>query len=148
MGMYSNRHSMGYQLSKGNGYYLSKAAFLESLYFAYQYQEFLDELEVIGDGSKGISYDAQPHGDAKAGGLEDLAIRRARISSKVDLIERVCREVDPELYPWLIKGFTSDEVGYDYLRYQLRMPCGRNQYYEKRRKFYFLLYREKQKKWK
>ena len=107
-----------------------------------------DDLEVIGDGSKGISYDSQPHGDAKAGGLEDLAIRRARISSKVDLIERVCRDVDPELYPWLIKGFTSDEVGYDYLRYRLGMPCGRNQYYEKRRKFYFLLYREKQKKWK
>ena len=65
---------MGYQLSKGSNYYLSKAAFLESLYFAYQYQEFLDELEVIGDGSKGISYDSQPHGDARAGGLVSYQI--------------------------------------------------------------------------
>lgn len=139
---YSNRHSMGYQLSDKSKWYLSKSAFLEALYFAYQYQEFLDELEAIGDGSRAISYDSQPHGTSAKGSLEDLAIKRSRISAKVDIIEAACREADPDLYFWLLKGVTSDSVGYDYLYYQLKMPCGRRAYYEKRRKFYYILYRK------
>ena len=139
---YSNRRALQKELSNSNKYYLSKAAFLQSLYFAYQYQEFLDELEMIGDGSRAISYDSQPHGEATGGALEDLAIRRAKVSCKIDAIESACREASSELYKWLIKGVTSDEVGYDYLRYQLNMPCGRRQYYEIRRKFYFILYQK------
>ncbi len=143
MGMYSNRHSMGYQLSDKSKYFLSRSAFLEALYFAYQYSEFMDELEALGDGSRGISYDSQPHGSASKGSLEDLAIKRARISARVDIIEQSCRETDPDLYFWLLKGVTSDSVGYDYLRYQLGMPCGRRQYYEKSRQFYYILYCKK-----
>lgn len=140
---YSNVKNLRRQLSDRNKYYLSKSAFLEALYFAYQYQEYLDELEAIGDGNRAISYDLQPHGEVSGSALEDLAIRRAGISARVDLIESACREADPELYFWLIKGVTSDSVGYDYLHYQLGMPCGRRAYYEKRRRFYYILYRKK-----
>jgi hypothetical protein len=83
---YSNRRALQKELSNSNKYYLSKAAFLQSLYFAYQYQEFLDELEMIGDGSRAISYDSQPHGEATGGALEDLAIRRTKVSCKIDAI--------------------------------------------------------------
>lgn len=137
---YSNvKNLRRWQISKESKYYLSKEAFLQALYFAYRYQEFKDILEEMGDGSKALSYDGQPRGSLAGSSLEDLAIKRAKISAKIDLIESSCREADPELYFWLIKGVTSDTVGYNYLRCQLHMPCGRNQYYERRRKFYYIL---------
>lgn len=118
---------------------MSKEAFLQALYFAYRYQEFKDILEEMGDGSKALSYDGQPRGTSAGSSLEDLAIKRAKISAKIDLIESSVYEADPDLFMWLLKGVTSDSVGYNYLHFQLHMPCGRNQYYDRRRKFYYIL---------
>ena len=126
-------------LSTKNKYWLSNAAFYQAYYFALRYQEFKDTLEEMGDGSRGLSYDSQPHGSANKSSLEDLAIRRARISAKVDIIESACRLADAELYPWLIKAVTNNNVGYDYLYYQLEIPCSRGTFYERRRKFYYIL---------
>ena len=126
-------------LSTKNKYWLSNAAFYQAYYFALRYQEFKDTLEEMGDGSRGLSYDPQPHGSASKSSLEDLAIRRARISAKVDIIESACRLADAELYPWLIKAVSNNDVGYDYLYYQLGIPCSRGTFYERRRKFYYIL---------
>lgn len=126
-------------LSTKNKYWLSNAAFYQAYYFALRYQEFKDTLEEMGDGSRGLSYDPQPHGSASKSSLEDLAIRRARISAKVDIIESACRLADVELYPWLIKAVTNNDVGYDYLYHQLGIPCSRGTFYERRRKFYYIL---------
>lgn len=142
---YNNRKNLK-QLSPKSEYYLSPPQFLYSLYFAYQYQEFKDKLEEMGDGNRAVNYDAQPHGESKGTALEDLAIKRAKISARIDLIEQVCRETDPGLYFWLLKGVTSKSVGYGYLRYQLGMPCGRNYYYKRRRQFYHDLYNKLEEK--
>lgn len=127
-------------LSTKNKYWLSNAAFYQAYYFALRYQEFKDTLEEMGDGSRGLSYDPQPHGgSANKSSLEDLAIKRSRISAKVDIIESACRLADAEMYPWLIKAVTNNDVGYDYLRYQLGIPYSRGTFYDRRRKFYYIL---------
>ena len=126
-------------LSTKSKYWLSNAAFYQAYYFALRYQEFKDTLEEMGDGSRGLSYDSQPHGSASKSSLEDLAIKRSRISAKVDIIESACRLADAEMYPWLIKAVTNNDVGYDYLRYQLGIPYSRGTFYDRRRKFYYIL---------
>lgn len=141
---YSNRRALARGLSPKNKWYLPKYAFREALNYAQQYQDYLDRLEELGNGSRAISYDSQPHGDSKGTALEDLAIRRAKISVRVDKIEQACREADAELYPWLLKAVTNDGIGYDYLYYYLEppIPCSRNTFYERRHKFFYLLYQK------
>ena len=126
-------------LSTKSKYWLSNAAFYQAYYFALRYQEFKDTLEEMGDGSRGLFYDSQPHGSATKSSLEDLAIKRSKVSEKIDLIESACRLADAELYPWLIKAVTNNDVGYDYLYYQLGIPCSRGTFYDRRRKFYYIL---------
>lgn len=134
---YNNRKNLK-QLSTKNPYWLPHAAFYSAYYFALRYQEFLDELEALGDGARGISYDSQPHGDSTGTALEDLAIKRAKVSSYIDLIESSCLEADREIAPYLLKAVTNIDVGYDYLDH-LGMPCGRGTFYKRRRKFYYIL---------
>lgn len=135
---YNSRNNLK-PLRKSNKYWLTNSAFYQAYYFALRYQEFLDTLEEMGDGSRGLSYDSQPHGSASKSSLEDLAIRRSRVSSKVDLIESACRLADADLYPWLLKAVTNNDIGYDYLYYQLGIPCSRGTFYDRRRKFYYIL---------
>lgn len=131
------------QLSTKNPYYLPDAAFRNAFYFALRYHEFVDKLETLGDGARGISYDSQPHGDSKGTALEDLAIKRAKISARIDLIVSSCVEADRELAPWLFKAVTNRNIGYEYLD-QIgvdgkQIPCGSSKYYNRRRKFYYIL---------
>lgn len=131
------------RVSPNNRWWLPENAFREALYFAYQYKELKDELEVIGTGERAINYDPQPKGTATSKPVEDLAIKRSKIADKIARIESACRLTDAELYPWLILGVTDREIGYDYLSTRLNIPCSRNTYYERRRKFYYILWTEK-----
>ena len=43
------------------------------------------------------------------------------------------------IYPWILEGVTTDYATYRYLRDSKKIPCGKKMYYERRRKFYYLM---------
>ena len=57
---------------------------------------------------------------------------------KMAIIEQACRETDPELYPWIIKGVTE---GYTYqnLKSRYGLPCGVNRFGRIRTRYYLRL---------
>lgn len=55
------------------------------------------------------------------------------------LIERLAKEAGGDIAKWLLQGVTSS-VAYECLQ----VPCGRRQYYNRRRQFYELLDKHKQ----
>ena len=74
--------------------------------------------------------------------LSDLtarcAMRRIYYSDKIKMVERAARESDPDLYIYILKGVTEG-LSYTYLKTKLNMPCGRDTYYDRYRKFFWLL---------
>ena len=48
-------------------------------------------------------------------------------------------DADQDLYQYLLKAVTSEDVTYRYLKMIMRIPCGKKMYYDRRRKFYWLL---------
>ena len=62
-----------------------------------------------------------------------------RESFKCKLIEQTAMETDSELYQYIIKAVTNEYVTYKYLQTIMNIPCSRNTYYDRRRKFYYLL---------
>ena len=64
-------------------------------------------------------------------------MRRYMLEKKKKLVEDTAREVAPEIYDYLILG-----VAYGWTFWQLQakgMPCGKRQFYERRRRFYYEL---------
>ena len=106
--------------------------------YAREYTDWIKMRAYMTSTSKSQRYD-EPKGNAKGAGrpTENLAIRLVQISKKIDLIERTAREVDPFIYPYLLKGVTEGKTFEELLADGI--TCSRNTYYTRRRKFYWML---------
>ncbi len=113
--------------------------FYMAMHFAYQYKKWCEELQGLTDTSKAITYSDMPKGNINPDPTGELVERREQLVRNKDLVERCAREADPELYEWIMLGVTNEGVTYENLRALRNIPCGHNVYYDRRRKFYYLL---------
>lgn len=74
--------------------------------------------------------------------VENLGILRGELIKHIRLIESLCKEADEKLYPYIFKAVTE---GYSYarLRKAYDIPCGEDLFYDRCRKFYWLLSQER-----
>lgn len=119
-------------------YQLGKYRYRELFYFCKQYAEWKDQLSQLTDTVKCIELSDMPKARKNTDPTSDLAVKRMELENKVNLIECTAEEASKVLKPYIIQAVTSD-VSYVYLRQHKGMPCGKNMFYETRRKFYFLL---------
>lgn len=121
-------------------YKISKHRFLEVYHHCMQYQEWKDELHYKKDAVKSIEYGDTIRGSGGTGSsTEKLAIRRVELQKKCELIEQTAIEADADIYQYIIKAATNDYITYTYLQNVMGIPCSRNTYYSRRKKFYWLL---------
>lgn len=66
------------------------------------------------------------------------AVMKAYYKEKIDLIEKIALETDKYLYNYILKAVTEG-LSYTYLRSKMDMPCGRDMYYDRYRRFFWLL---------
>lgn len=119
-------------------YNISKNRFRELYYFCLQYAEWKQELRFNTDTVSAITSDGQPHSSSISDSTGRLAIKRAELKTKCKAIEDAVKEADQECAKWLLQGVTTG-CSYNYLKYKLNMPCGRDRYYDRRREFYWRL---------
>lgn len=125
-------------LSEKNRYHLPKEEFLTVLHFSQQYPNWERELRTMPDTSKAITYDGEKV--QTSGGYDacsETAMRRYALAKKKQLVEDTVREVAPEIYEYLLLG-----VAYGWTFWQLKqqgIQCEKTMYYERRRKFYYIL---------
>ena len=54
------------------------------------------------------------------------------------MIEHTARQADPELADYILKGVTEG-LSYDIIKARMNVPCCKDVYYDKYRKFFWLL---------
>ena len=121
-----------------DNYDISKERYRELKYFCLQYPDWKKELTVA-DTVKAVSF---KEGGSRSGGIYDstseLAARRTELQRKCSFVETAAAEADECISQYIIDAVTSD-LSYTYLRTVRDMPCGKNQFYEARRKFFCYL---------
>lgn len=121
-------------------YGINKHRFLELKHHCLQYQDWRRELANMQDTVKAIQYGKEGKGSPSIGSAtESLAIRRIELEEKCKTIEQTAIEADPELYQYILEGVTTDYATYRYLKDAKKIPCGKDMYYDRRRKFFYLL---------
>lgn len=122
------------RFSRKSKYYISKAAFLTVFWWCLNYPEWKQEHDMSvglrsgsGNGGGGI-------GDPTA----SQAVRLSDLAEKIDLVERTAYEAEPELHPFLLMYVTREDLTFDKLK-ALGMHCERDMFYDRRRKFYWML---------
>lgn len=122
-----------------NNYEITKNRYLELLHFCRQYNELKKKLtDCYGVGSPILS--DLPRGGAKTSVVERQAERASKYRDKIDKIERAARQASDgsrEIYIAIIRNVASG-VTYEHMS----VPCGRKQFYEIRRRFFWLLDKE------
>ena len=66
------------------------------------------------------------------------AMKKAYYSEKIKLVEKIAMEADSELYEYILKAVTEG-LSYTSLRSMFNIPCGKDMYYDRYRKFFWLL---------
>jgi hypothetical protein len=66
------------------------------------------------------------------------AVTRAYYSNKMQMIERVAKDADKYLWHYILKAVTEG-LSYTYLKTKLGIPCGKDMYYDRYRRFFWLL---------
>ncbi len=122
-----------------NKYGISKHRFRELYYYCLQYNEWKEQLECYTDTVKSLQITDMPISRSNKSQTEVLAVDRYNLTLKCALIESVAKEADQNLYKYILKAVTNEGITYNYLKHSMNIPCGKDMYYDRRRKFYWLL---------
>lgn len=133
------------EISEKNKYWISKHRYYELKHFCLQYPMWKKVYAALDDATiyspeflERISSTNIP-GDPTA----KWGMARAYYSERIKLIEKTAFDADKDLYIYVLKAVT-EELSYNYLKSKLDMPCGKDMYYDRYRKFFWLLSKERQ----
>jgi hypothetical protein len=127
------------EISEKNKYYIDKHRYYELKHFCLQYTEWKKaytsccESVIFTSKFERLSSSDVP-GDLTA----KYAIRQADYATKIKMIEEAAMEADPVLYKYILKAVTED-LSYPYLKTKMNIPCGRDMYYDRYRRFFWIL---------
>ena len=124
------------RLSKYN---ISKERYRELKYFCLQYPDWKKELTVADTVKAAVAKDdGGTHGSAVSDCTRELAAKRIELQRKCSVVEAAAVQADDFINQYIIEAVTGD-LSYTYLRTVRGIPCGKNQFYEARRKFFYNL---------
>lgn len=127
------------QISEKNKYWIDKHRYYELKHFCLQYKDWKRAYAMYNEtlvGSPALKEYIDEN--VKIDFTSKKAIEMAAYSKRIKLIEQTAIEADPYLSDYILKGVTEG-VSYTYLKTKLEIPCGRDMYYDRYRKFFWLL---------
>lgn len=127
------------EISQKNKYWIDKHRHYELKHFCLQYPMWKKAYKEFNDASVSLStIENVPTSNMPGDPTAKRAIMKAYYAEKMDLIEKVAREADKYLYEYILKAVTEN-LSYTYLKSKLEIPCGKDLYYDRYRKFFWLL---------
>lgn len=127
------------EISEKNKYYIDKHRYYELKHFCLQYKEWkkayaecLDSIIFASNLIHEVSTNIPSDITAK------YALKRTYYADRIKIIEQAAMDADESLYSFILRGVTEG-LSYTYLKTRLDIPCGRDMYYDRYRRFFWLL---------
>lgn len=127
------------EISEKNKYWIDKHRHYELKHFCLQYPSWKKAYAAFDNSSISLStIDSIPTSNIPGDPTAKRALMKAHYSERMRLIEEAAKEADRYLYDYILKAVTEN-LSYTYLKARLEIPCGRDMYYDRYRKFFWLL---------
>ena len=125
------------EISRRSPYWISKHRYYELKHFCLQYPEWrylYMSLDSISENNPSGISDKNKVSDPVHGAVE----QRLYLRQNMDLIENCCNEADPIIGRYIFMAVTN---GFSFVQLQMQhnIPCGKDMYYDRYRKFFYLL---------
>lgn len=126
-------------ISENNKYYIDKHRYYELKHFCLQYNEWKKAYASCNDAVIFASrFEKEPTSNVPSDITAKYGMMKAHYDRRIKLIEHCAIEADDFLYRYILKAVTEG-LSYTYLKTRLDIPCGRDMYYDRYRKFFWLL---------
>lgn len=126
-------------ISERNKYYIDKHRHYELKHFCLQYPNWKKRyLELDNPSIASSAAEKIPTSNIPGDPTGRYAIAKAYYGERIKMIEATAKKADKYLYEYILKAVT-EELSYTYLKSRLGIPCGRDMYYDRYRKFFWLL---------
>ena len=127
------------KISEKNKYYIDKHRHYELKHFCLQYPTWKRTYaEIENTGISSSSFERIPSGNLPSDPTAKHAINKARLVERIKMIEKIAQEADEYLYDYILKAVTEG-LSYTHLKSRLDIPCGKDMYYDRYRRFFWLL---------
>ena len=127
------------RISEKNKYYIDKHRYYELKHFCLQYKEWKKGYELCNESIIFAStVDRLPNGNTLSDLTAKYAMKKVQYAERISVIEQAAKEADEFLYPYLLKAVTEG-LSYTHLKTKMDIPCGKDMYYDRYRRFFWLL---------
>lgn len=127
------------EVSLKNKYHISKHRHYELKHFCLQYPAWKKAYAEFDDASIPLSMiESAPTSNLPGDPTAKRAVMKAYYSEKINLIEKAAIETDRYLCDYILKAVT-EELSYTYLKSKMDIPCGKDMYYDRYRRFFWIL---------
>lgn len=127
------------EISIKNRYWIDKHRHYELKHFCLQYPEWKKAYLDFSNPSMPLStIERVPTSNIPGDPTAKRAMMKAHYAEKINLIEKIAKEADRYLYDYIIKAVTEG-LSYTYLKSKMDIPCSRDMYYDRYRRFFWLL---------
>lgn len=127
------------ELSRRNKYWIDKHRYYELKHFCLQYplwkKAYIELCTVM---RKNPDVNAYIHGSEVIDSTADIASARVYFSSRMGLVQSIAMEADDEIGNYIFEAVTKG-LSFDTLKTVYEIPCGKDLYYDRYRKFFWLL---------
>lgn len=124
------------RISEAKRYFVNKHRYYELKHYCLQYKDWVMALKGINDiQNKPIEY-YMKHGISDP--TYNCVVAKDKYQSKIDMINSVAKEIDEQLSPWIVRAVTEGRT-YEYFKTHDDIPCSRSTFYDRYRKFFWLL---------
>ena len=126
------------EISIKNKYWIDKHRHYELKHFCLQYPEWKRAYAACDGLGSSSAMDGLPSSNIPGDPTARYAMRKTYYLERINLIEKIAKDTDHILWSYILKAVT-EELSYTYLKSKLRIPCGRDMYYDRYRRFFWLL---------
>ncbi len=131
------------EVSAQNPYWIERHRYYELKHFCLQYpiwKKAYAALDGLSKRPEDLSIFVTHH--ACSDPTAKCAISKAYYSERMDLVNRIAEKADPELARYILLGVTEGWA-YDALKTRFGIPCSKDTYYDRYRRFFWLLNKER-----
>lgn len=127
------------ELSKSNKYYIDRHRHYELKHFCLQYPEWKKEYMSYANVGPGLSkFEDLYFSNKKSDPTLESVLKREYYRERMEIVEDAAVEADEYLYEYILRGVTEG-LSYTYLRTILQIPCSKDIYYDRYRRFFWIL---------
>lgn len=128
------------EISEKNKHWIDKHRHYELKHFCLQYPTWLREYVELDIAARNSNIECSGGGSDISDPTAELAMKLSYYDVRISLVEKAAMETDETLYPYILKAVTEG-LSYTYLKNKMRIPCSKDMYYSRYRKFFWILNR-------